>query len=137
MDREEIKKILPHRDPMLLVDHVEIKDGICTGEYTVRGDEFFLKGHFPDNPVVPGVMLCEMMGQASCLLIEADGDFLPYFTKMDNVKFRKPVKPKDKITFESHVTSVRKPFCFITCKGYVNDVLCVSGDFSFAIMKKE
>lgn len=137
MEREEIKKILPHREPMLLVDRVEIKDDTCIGEYTVTGEEFFLKGHFPDNPVVPGVMLCEMMGQSSCLLVETDGEFIPYFTKLDNVKFKKPVKPNDTIVFISQITKVKKPFYFITCKGYVNDVLCVSGNLSFAIMKKE
>lgn len=137
MEREEIKKILPHREPMLLVDRVVIEDGLCTGEYTVRGNEFFLQGHFPDNPVVPGVILCEMMGQSSCLLVEADREFIPYFTRLDNVKFKKPVKPNDTIVFKSQITEVKKPFYFITCKGYVNDVLCVSGDLSFAIMKKE
>ena len=137
MEREEIKKILPHREPMLLVDRVVIEDGVCTGEYTIRGNEFFLKGHFPDNPVVPGVMLCEMMGQSSCLLVETDGEFIPYFTKLDNVKFKKPVKPNDTIVFKSQITNIKKPFYFINCKGYVNEVLCVSGDLSFAIMKKE
>jgi 3-hydroxyacyl-[acyl-carrier-protein] dehydratase len=109
----------------------------CIGEYTVTGEEFFLKGHFPDNPVVPGVMLCEMMGQSSCLLVETDGEFIPYFTKLDNVKFKKPVKPNDTIVFKSQITNIKKPFYFINCKGYVNDVLCVSGDLSFAIVKKE
>ena len=137
MEREEIKKILPHREPMLLVDRVEIEDGICTGEYTVTGEEFFLQGHFPDNPVVPGVILCEMMGQSSCLLVESDSEFIPYFTRLDNVKFKKPVKPNDTIVFKSQITKVKKPFYFITCKGYVNDVLCVSGDLSFVIVKKE
>ena len=51
MNREEIMTILPHRDNMLLLDDVENKDGTAVGHYTVRGDEFFLKGHFPDNPI--------------------------------------------------------------------------------------
>ena len=54
MNREEIKKILPHREPMLLVDEVVLEDGKSHGKYQVRGDEFFLQGHFPGNPVGPG-----------------------------------------------------------------------------------
>ena len=59
MKRDEIKKILPHREPMLLIDEANLLDeATAEGFYTVRGDEFFLQGHFPNNPVVPGVILC-------------------------------------------------------------------------------
>ena len=54
MNREEIKNILPHRDNMLLLDEVELKDNVACGRLKITGDEWFLKGHFPDNPVVPG-----------------------------------------------------------------------------------
>ena len=70
MNREELKNILPHREPMLLVDDVSLtEDGECIAHYTVRGDEFFLQGHFPGNPIVPGVILCEMAAQSSAVLL--------------------------------------------------------------------
>lgn len=73
MNREEIKTFLPHREPMLLVDEVEIDEQkVAHAKYYVTGNEFFLKGHFPENPVVPGVILCEIMAQSCCLLIGED-----------------------------------------------------------------
>lgn len=136
MEREEIKKIIPHREPMLLVDSAEVRDGVAYGKYTVKGDEWFLQGHFPGNPVVPGVVLCEMMGQACCVLMsdEVVGS-TPYFTGLDKVKFRNTVKPGD--TLETQCTIVRNkgPFYFAESKGFVNGKLCVSAEFSFMIQK--
>lgn len=139
MNREEIKAILPHREPMLLIDEVALEDGMAVGRYTVRGDEFFLQGHFPGNPVVPGVILCEMMGQSSCLLVDREkaGGFTPYFTGMDHVRFKNKVKPGDTIEFRSEITKVRRPFYFIKSAGYVDGKLSVCGDLSFAVIKGE
>ena len=136
MNREEIKNILPHREPMLLVDEVKKTDGKAIGRYTVRGDEFFLQGHFPGNPVVPGVILCEMMAQSSCLLIEEDrSESTPYFTGMNNIKFKKKVLPGDTIIFKSELIKRKYPFYFIKSTGYVDDKLCVTGEYSFALIR--
>lgn len=136
MNQEEIKQVIPHRDHMLLVQEAEkTSDTTSRGKYTVSGEEFFLKGHFPGNPVVPGVILCEMMAQSSCVMLaDKVSGKTPYFTKMDNVKFKGMVKPGDTLVTECELTRSRGNFYFISAKGYVNDKLCVSADFSFALI---
>ena len=95
MVREELKNYLPHREPMLLVDDVMVEDGISTGHYQVRGDEFFLQGHFPGYPVVPGVILCEIMGQCSCaLVLEELPGRLTFYAGLDSVRFKNQVRPR-------------------------------------------
>ncbi len=136
MDRDQIKQILPHREPMLLVDEVEKDDeGVAHGRYTVRGDEWFLQGHFPGNPVVPGVVLCEMVGQASCVLL---GDHLkgatPYYTGMDKVRFKHMVRPGDTLEIVTSISRAKHPFYFIKGEARVDGKVCVSGEFSFALM---
>lgn len=138
MNREEIKAMIPHREPMLLIDEANRIGDAAVGQYTVRGDEFFLQGHFPGNPVVPGVILCEMMGQSACILLDKSiGSFTPYFTGMNHVKFKHKVFPGDTIEFTSRITKVKKPFYFVESAGYVDGKLCVCGDLSFAVIKGE
>ena len=139
MNKEEIKKILPHREPMLLVEEVELVDSVSHGKYHVKGDEFFLQGHFPGNPVVPGVILCEMMAQSACVLLasEAVEGATPFFTSLDKVKFRNPVKPGDTLESQCRVLRSRGAFYFAEGKGYVDGKLCVSAEFSFALVKNK
>ena len=138
MNIEEIKNILPHRDNMLLIDEAELIDGIAHGKKRITGDEWFLKGHFPDNPVVPGVILCEILAQSVCVCLGEviDENKLPYFTGLDKVKFRNPVKPGDIFKTECEITKERSPFYFAKGNGYVDGKLCVSAEFSFVIANK-
>lgn len=138
MDREEIMKILPHRDDMLLLDDAEYVNGEAVGHYTVRGDEFFLKGHFPDNPIVPGVILCEILAQSACVLMKDNitEEKLPVYTGLNNVKFRSPVRPGDKIETRCKIKRAKHPFYFAEGTVVVDGKLCVSAEFSFAITEK-
>ena len=120
---------------MLLLDEAEINGDEVAASYTVTGDEYFLQGHFPGNPVVPGVILCEMMGQASCLLIkDAASGAITYLTGMDNVRFKNKVLPGDKIVFKSKLIKARPPYYFFKSEGFVKDKLCVSGEVTIALI---
>lgn len=135
MNRDEIMQVLPHRDHMLLLDEVEAVADKAVGHYTVRGDEFFLKGHFPGNPIVPGVILCEIMAQSACVLMQdaiKEGN-LPVYTGLNHVKFRSPVRPGDTIETQCCIKRAKHPFYFAEGTVTVDGRLCVSAEFSFAI----
>ena len=128
-------RVLPHRENMLLLDDAESLEGGAVGHYTVRGDEFFLKGHFPGNPIVPGVILCEILAQSACVLLKEvirEGQ-LAVYTGLNNVKFRSSVKPGDRIETRCRVKRVKHPFYFFEGTATVDGRRCVSAEFSVAI----
>ena len=136
MNREEIMGVLPHREDMLLLDDVAEENGEAIGHYRVRGDEFFLRGHFPGNPIVPVVILCEILAQSACVLMKdalAEGR-LPVYTGLNNVKFRSPVRPGDTIQTRCRIRRAKHPFYFAEGTVSVDGRLCVSAEFSFAIV---
>ena len=137
MNIEEIKSILPHRDSMLLLDEVTEKDGKAYGKKRITGKEWFLDGHFPGNPVVPGVILCEIMAQSICVLMsdKISGKW-PFFSGLDKVHFKNPVKPGDEFTTECEIIKSRGVFYFAKGSGFVDGKLCVSAEFSFALVDK-
>ncbi|UKI37375.1 MAG: beta-hydroxyacyl-ACP dehydratase [Clostridiales bacterium] len=97
-----------------------------------------MDGHFPGSPVVPGVILCEIMAQSICVLMsdKMEKNTLPYFTGLDKVKFKSPVKPGDTFETECKIVRVHEPFYFASGTGRVNGKVAVKADFSFAIIKK-
>lgn len=138
MNREEIKELLPHREPMLLLDEVEIdQEGKAIGKYTVRGDEFFLQGHFPGNPIVPGVIQCEMIAQTAVALLPDCKGKTPLYTGLNNVKFKNPLLPGDTAVMTVELTARRGIFCFAKGKLTANGKLCTSAEFSFALVPKQ
>lgn len=138
MNREEIKTILPHRDQMLLLDQVELVDKTAHGIKTITGEEWFLKGHFPGNPVVPGVILCEILAQSACVLLghKAQHNLTTYLTGLDHVRFKNPVTAGDRFCTECSIVKHKGPFYWASGKGMVDGRLCVSADFSFALIER-
>ena len=114
---EDIMKVLPHRYPFLLVDRiVELEEKTrVVGIKNVTINEPFFQGHFPGHPIMPGVLIVEAMAQTGGMMLlsqapDADQKVV-YFMSLDNVKFRKPVKPGDQLRFELEMTQVRGMVC--------------------------
>ena len=108
------------------------------GEDQARGDEWFLQGHFLGNPVVPGVILCEILAQSACVLLtdQMTEGALPMYTGLNNVRFKSPVKPGDLFETKCRITRSKPPFYFAEGSGYVGERLCLKTEFAFAIVKE-
>jgi len=126
LDINDIKKILPHRPPFLLVDRiVELEpEKRIVGIKNVTVNEPFFAGHFPQSPVMPGVLIVEAMAQTGGVLILRDvpqgGERLVLFATIENAKFRRPVVPGDQIRMEVEVLARRPAYCRMKCKAFVD-----------------
>ena len=140
MNREELKQLMPHREPMLLVDESEIIDeSHVESKYTIRENEFFTTGHFPGYPVVPGVILCEIMAQGGVRLISEDElkAGTAFYAAIDNAKFKNSVFPGDTVVTTAHLAGRKGPAVFIDAKATVNGKLCCSGKLTFMIVPND
>ncbi|MBQ9584327.1 MAG: 3-hydroxyacyl-ACP dehydratase FabZ [Bacteroidales bacterium] len=138
MNREELKAILPHREPMLLLDESSQAGDTTYSKYTVRGDEYFLQGHFPGKPIVPGVILCEIMAQASSLLMsDLMSRSIPLYAGIDQVRFKRVVVPGDTVEVKAHLTDRRGNIFFVDAEAIVGGQMCCRGKLTFMLVEKE
>ena len=141
LDVEGIKKILPHRPPMLMVDKIiELGPEKVIGVKNVTVNEDIFRGHFPDQPIFPGVLQVEAMAQVGGVLVlsqyEDPENYLTFFMKIDKVKFRKMVVPGDTIVFEiSYVSPYRRGVAHMAGKAYVNGELVTEAEMMAKIQK--
>jgi len=141
IDIKEIMSLIPHRYPFLLVDRIiEIEPGVkAIGIKNVTINEPFFQGHFPGNPIMPGVLTVEAMAQVAGILAFKSGSSgkSVYFMTIDNVKFRKPVVPGDQIRFEIAVVHKRGSVWKFSGKAYVEDKLVSEAEFTAMVSDKE
>jgi len=141
-NKEKIKTILPHRDPFLFIDEIrDIGEDFIIGVKHVKSEEEYFKGHFPSEPVMPGVLQLETMAQAGGVLIlntvKNPEDYLTFFMKIDNAKFKQKVIPGDTLIFHLQLISpIRRGLCHMHGKGFVNNKIVVEADLLAQISPK-
>ncbi len=138
MTQEQIMEIIPHRDPFLLIDTIEemeVGKRVVATKY-MKPDEFWFKGHFPDYPVVPGVLMLEMCAQAGAVAMLAmpeNKGKIGFFGGVKEAKFRRQVVPGDLLTIEVEIIKVKGPVGVGKAIATVNGEKAVSAEISFAI----
>jgi 3-hydroxyacyl-[acyl-carrier-protein] dehydratase len=138
---DQIKKMIPHRAPILLIDRVEdvVLDSEATGIKAVSGNEPYFAGHFPDFPVMPGVLIVEALAQTAAVLVAATMPDLAqgklvFFTTIEKARFRQPVRPGDVIKLHAVKNTNKGPLWKFTGKATVDGKLVAEADFGAMIV---
>ncbi|AHM55607.1 (3R)-hydroxymyristoyl-[acyl-carrier-protein] dehydratase FabZ [Peptoclostridium acidaminophilum DSM 3953] len=138
---DQIKEILPHRYPFLLVDRIiEMEEGKrAVGIKNVTANEPFFQGHFPSYPLMPGVLIVEAMAQVGAtvmLSLEENKGKIGVFTGIDGLRFKREVRPGDTLTMTVEFTKVRRGIGKAQASAYVGEELACSGELMFAIVER-
>lgn len=141
LNNMEIQNIIPHRYPFLLVDKiVELEEGKkAVGIKNVTINEPFFQGHFPDNPLMPGVLIVEAMAQVGAVAVmtlEEHEDKLAVFTGIDGVRFKKQVRPGDTLRMEVELIAMKRGIGKANAVAFVDDEVACKGTLMFALVNK-
>lgn len=139
LGKDEIKKIIPQREPFLMIDEIEEfvpgESAICYKN--VSEDEYYFQGHFPGNPIMPGVLIVESIAQTGAVAILSKEEVKgknAIFAGIDKMKFKKMVKPGDRLKLEVQIIKQKGPIGVGEGKATVNGELACKGEFTFAIV---
>lgn len=140
LNKEQIKEIIPHREPFLLIDEIIALDPgkKCVARTYIKEDDFWFQGHFPGQPVTPGVLMVEMLAQAGAVcagsLPENKGK-LGLFAKIEKCRFKRMVLPGDVLTLSVEMIKLRGPIGIAKAIATVGEEVAVSGELTFAYQK--
>ena len=139
--QQQIEKTLPHRFPFIMVDKIiKLTDTQIVGVKNVTVNEYFFQGHFPGNPIMPGVLQIEALAQTGgllCINAVPDGQYDTYFLKIDNCKFKQKVVPGDTLILKMELTEpIRRGICVMKGSVYVGNKLCTEADLTAQLVKR-
>ncbi|MBP3801704.1 MAG: 3-hydroxyacyl-ACP dehydratase FabZ [Clostridia bacterium] len=139
LNKEEIKNIIPQRDPFLMIDEVEefIPGQSCIAYKNVSEDEYYFKGHFPGNPIMPGVLMVEALAQTGAVAIlslEENKGRNALFGGIDKLKFKKQVVPGDRLKLEVKIIKKKGPIGVGEAIATVDGKIAVKGELTFAVV---